>query len=166
MPKQHIYQDRCKRLACRLPITGKIFIGNYNSGFIAVTMVARPNSVIARAFFGDEKILRQDDDILVSTNGLFIRYLRLTPITRNQHCADNSQLAWHPEMYPGCLLLKIMPNEKHFIDNIYVDPAFRHQGIATNLIEVAHHDFPHICLDGRFSEVGLDFFGATSRKRR
>lgn len=166
MSKSNNKHDPNPRTACSLPIIGKIFIGNYNYGALAIAMVARPNSIIVRSFFGDEKILRHDEDILVSTNGYFIRYLRLTSIRQNTNPAEHSQLAWHPEMCRGCLALKIMSNDKHFVDNIYVDPAFRHQGVATNLIEVARHEFPHICLDGRFSEDGFSFFGAARRKRR
>jgi GNAT superfamily N-acetyltransferase len=78
----------------------------------------------------------------------------------------NFAISGNKEFSVGVLVLKLNHENRHVIDNIYIDDAYRRQGIASWLIERAFSDFPDLCLDGRFTTEGISFFGAKHRKNR
>jgi hypothetical protein len=153
-----------RRLSYRLPIVGPIVDGLYNPD-VTVPLLALPNTALARSVLGNECVLKQEDDLVVCTNNDSIRYLRVASSDIRPSGQLVSQRAWHNEISLGFLLLKLDQRERPFVDNIYVDEAYRHQGIASRLLEAAILNFPDLCLDGRFTKDGLIFFGAEHRKR-
>lgn len=142
---------------------GPVTIGPCNPMESTISMAALPNTALARALFGDERILFQDDNFIVCTGSYYIRYLQLPSKTRGKSERKIYQLSSHPEMTLGALALNVNSLNQPVIASIYVDDTFRRQGIATKLVERAFMDFPTLCLDGRFSIFGAAFFGARNR---
>lgn len=154
-----------KRLACRLPIVGQVVERLYNPDSSILHCLAMPNTALARVVLGDEKIVRQDEHIIVSTNNYFIRYLR---VFSDDLCSTGkkiSQFHGNKDFSAGVLAIKLNHGNRHVIDNIYIDVAYRRQGIASSLLERAFADFPDLCLDGRFTTEGILFFGAKKRRK-
>lgn len=165
MSKPNISKKTRKLTYC-LPIIGPVSEGVFNAGSLDVFGLAKPNTVLANSRFGHERILYQDEHLIVCTNQYFIRYLQTTLPEENLKEKEMSAIAWHSEMCVGGLVIRTESPTCHIVDNIYVDTAFRCHGIATSLIERAYRDFPDLCLDGRFSSAGIVFFGARQKKRR
>lgn len=153
-----------RRLSCRLPIVGLIVGGLYNSD-ITVPCLALPNTALAKSVLGDERVLKQNNNLIVCTNNDSIRYLRVASVDVKESGELISQRAWHKELSLGFLILKLDQKERPFVENIYVDEAYRRQGIASYLLEAAIVNFPDLCLDGRFTFDGLTFFGANHRRK-
>ncbi len=158
------YQKSKRPLPSRLPIIGPVIVAPYNPINSTIAMVALPNTFLARPLFSDERIVYQDDSFIVCTSRYFIRYLQLPSNLQEKGGKKLSQLSWHPEMTVGMLALKVTSTNQHVVADIYVDEAFRRQGIGTKLIERAHMDFPDLCLDGCFFNFGVAFFNARNRK--
>ena len=154
-----------KRLACRLPIIGRALEKLYNPDSSVLHCLAMPNTALARAVSGDEKIVFQDDRYIVSTNNYFIRYLCVSSDDLRPAGKKISQFQGNKDFSVGVLVIKLIHGNRHVIDNIYIDVAYRRQGVASSLLERAFEDFPDLCLDGRFTTEGILFFGAKHRKK-
>lgn len=124
-----------------------------------------PNTVLSRTVFSDEKVVFQDDRTIISTNDYFTRYIRIASDELRPTGKKTSQFQGNKDFAVGVLVLKLNHENRHVIDNIYIDDAYRRQGIASRLIERAFSDFPDLCLDGRFTTEGILFFGAKHRKK-
>lgn len=153
-----------KPVAMRLPIIGATLLEMYSFD-VLLPYLAYPNTALALHALGVEQILVQEDQLSVSTNRHFVRYLQLAPKPGQ---TPNRKLAEHylyQDISIGALILRPIHGGRYVIDNIYVHEAFRRQGIATSLVEKAFRDFPGLCLDGRFSSSGMGFFGAKHRAK-
>jgi len=154
-----------KRLACRLPIICQVVERLYNPDSSILHCLAMPNTVLSRTVFSDEKVVFQDDRTIISTNDYFTRYIRIASDELRPTGKKISQFQGNKEFSVGVLVVKLNHENRHVIDNIYIDDAYRRQGIASWLIERAFSDFPDLCLDGRFTTEGISFFGAKHRKK-
>jgi GNAT superfamily N-acetyltransferase len=143
-----------------LPIIGPIVL-DIHSYEVLLPFLAYPNTALARYTLGVEKILLQENNLIVSTSANFVRYLHTQAMPAN----PASKVALHPEISVAALILRPITQNRYVVDNIYVHKAFRRQGIATQLIQKAHQDYPNLCLDGRFSSEGIGFFGARHRTK-
>ena len=148
----------------KIPIVGPVNEAPYLRTNTSIPFIAVPNSVLARSIFGDETIVFQDENLIVSTNGQCIRYLDVGFKNRNGAAKKGSKLSWHPDMTAGALLVKVNVTGRNILHHIYVDETVRRQGIATRLVERALADIPDLCLDGRFTSDGFAFFGVKNRR--
>ncbi len=149
-----------QRLASCLPIIGPVLL-DMHSYDVVLPFLAYPNTALARYALGVEKILLQENNLIVSTNDHFVRYLHTQAMPAN----PASKVVLPPEISVAALILRPIRLNRYVVDNIYVHAAFRRQGIATQLLERAHQDYPNLCLDGRFSSEGIGFFGARHRTK-
>ncbi|MBC3928988.1 GNAT family N-acetyltransferase [Undibacterium sp. CY21W] len=154
-----------KRLACRIPIVSQVVERLYNPDSSVLHCLAMPNTALANTVLGSEKVVFQDAHTVISTNNYFIRYLCIATDDLHPTGKKISQFQGNKEFAVGVLVLKLNHQNRHVIDNIYIDVAYRRQGIASRLLERAFSDFPDLCLDGRFTTEGISFFGAKHRKK-
>ncbi|MFZ6675626.1 GNAT family N-acetyltransferase [Undibacterium sp. Xuan67W] len=154
-----------KRLASKLPIVGNVVEQLYNPHSTILHALALPNTPLARAAIGDERIIKEEPNLVICISNYFIRYLipQSDAISPNEH--DESQFKGNDDFAVSVLALRVTQQNMHVIDNVYVDEAYRRQGLATRLIQRAYEDFPDLFLDGRFTSTGLLFFGAKHRKK-
>ncbi len=154
-----------KRLASRLPIVGDVTERLYNPNSCDLYNLSLPNTALALAAIGKEQILLQEPDMIICSSNSYIRYLVLTPQNDGKQRLKRSQFHQNKEFSVASLAIKRNNNYEHIVDHIYVDEAYRRQGVGSWLIERAYKDFPDLCLDGRFTNMGILFFGAKHRKK-
>lgn len=119
-----------RRLSYTLPIVGPIVNGLYNPN-VTIPLLALPNTVLARSVLGNERILKQENDLIICTNNDSVRYLILASCDTKETGDLVSQRSWHKELSLGFLMLKLDQKKRPIIDNIYVDEAYRRQGIGS-----------------------------------
>jgi GNAT superfamily N-acetyltransferase len=124
-----------------------------------------PNTVLSRTVFSDEKVVFQDDRTIISTNDYFTRYIRIASDELRPTGKKFRNFKGIKNFLSAFWYSNSIMKTTHVIDNIYIDDAYRRQGIASWLIERAFSDFPDLCLDGRFTTEGISFFGAKHRKK-
>lgn len=146
-----------------LPIVGKRVnsIVNNNPDRL-YTLLTAPGALQTLSWYGQERLMAWEDDILVAQTQGFRRYIYgLDCVVRLPN--GNCQLV-APETAAfataGLEVRLAGKGQRHpLIERIYVVPERRRQGIATAMVLRALRDFPDLVLDGKLTPDGAALFG-------
>ncbi|WP_331983537.1 hypothetical protein [Chitinimonas sp.] len=125
-------------------------------------LLAAPGSSAAKPWYGEERLIAWEDDILVLENEGFRRYVfGLACVLQTPGCGLQVLDPEHAAFGLAGLDVRLpcKGQRSPLVERIYVMPERRRQGIASALILRARRDFPNLALDGKLTPEGAALFG-------